>query len=121
MTECEVCGKTVSNPKKVNIDGVLLSVCDSCVKLGKDVTQPDPVQLGRKSRESFEEPQELVADFSQVVRKSREKRGMRQEEAAHRMGISSSLLRRIEGGMKPDENTIKKIQRFYGISLYKKA
>ncbi len=119
MGECEVCGKTVSSLKRAEIDGVILEVCDTCVRLGKEMSEPRTVMIKRKTIETLEEGEELANDFADKVRKARELRNLKQEEAAEKMGISPSVLRRIENGFRPDEMIVKKIQRFYGINLYK--
>lgn len=121
MAECEVCGRTVSLVKRAEIDGVILEVCDNCVKLGKEMSEPRKVFIKTRMKETWEkeEERELSEDFSDKVRRAREKRNLKQEEAAEKMGISPSVLRRIENGFKPDENILKKIQRFYRINLYK--
>ena len=119
MGECEVCGRIVSEMKRAEIDGVVLEVCDKCAKLGKEVVEAKPVVIRRRPAETIEEERELVEDFAKRIRKARESRNLRQDEAAQKIGISSSLLRRIEGGFKPDETTVKRLQRFYGIKLYR--
>jgi putative transcription factor len=121
MAECEVCGRTVSFIKRAEIDGVILEVCDNCVKLGKEMSEPRKVFIKTRMKETWEkeEERELSEDFSDKVRRAREKRNLKQEEAAEKIGISPSVLRRIENGFKPDEKTLSKISRFYGINLYK--
>jgi putative transcription factor len=123
VSECEVCGKTVSNPRRIELDGVILDVCEDCMKLGKEMpTEKLRAVISRRvvRKEEFEvEERELASDFSKRIRDAREERNLKQDEAAKRIGISISLLRRVENGFKPDEKTAMKIQRFYGISLYK--
>lgn len=123
MSECEVCGKPISKPRRIELDGVILDVCENCMKLGKEMPgEKLRAVINRRTakEEEFEkEPRELVNDFSKKIREARESRRLRQEEAAKKMGISSSLLRRIEGGFRPDDRTLSKIARFYGINLYK--
>jgi len=123
VSECEVCGKAVSNPRRIDLDGVILDVCEDCLKLGKEIPREKlkaVIRTGIVKEEEFErEPRELADDFSNMIREAREKRDLKQEDAAQKMGLSVSLLKRIEGGFKPDDKTISKISRFYGISLYK--
>ena len=128
MAECEVCGKGVSGAKRAEIDGVILDVCEDCAKLGKEVYQPKKVFLPSASAsraprpESIENDRELVNDFSTRIRKAREKLNLTQDEAAMKMGISHQIYKRVEsGGLKPDDPTARKIQRFYGIELYVKG
>ena len=123
MSECEICGKTVSHPRKIELDGVILDVCEECTNLGKEIpTERLKAVVSRRTvrKEEFEEePRELANDFSKKIREARESRGLKQDEAAKHMGISPSLLRRIENGFKPDDKTLWKIQRFYGMNLYR--
>jgi len=126
MVECEVCGKSILRSKKSEIDGVILEVCEDCAKLGKEVWQPKPVliqkprtSISRAPRpESIESSLELATDFSIKIRKARERRNLTQDEAAMKIGISHLIYKRIESGFKPDEATARKIERFYGVSLY---
>ena len=127
MAECDVCGKDTSGAKKAEIDGVVLSVCEDCAKLGKEVYQPKLVALrpqhsiaSAPKAESIESDSELAPDFSSKIRHAREKANLTQDEAALRMGISHQIYKRIESGFKPDDTTAKRIQRFYNIELYNK-
>jgi len=127
MSECEVCGKE-SAGKRAEIDGVILEVCDNCAKLGKEVYQPRKVfiqphqGISRAPKpESIEATKELVPDFAMKIRKAREKANLTQDEAAMKMGLSHLIYKRIESGFKPDEATTRKIERFFGINLYKRG
>jgi uncharacterized protein (TIGR00270 family) len=127
MSECDVCGKDASGARKAEIDGVVLSVCEDCAKLGKEVYQPKKVFLqpqhsvaSAPRAESIESDSELAPDFSSKIRHAREKANLTQDEAALRMGISHQIYKRIESGFKPDDATAKRIQRFYNIELYNK-
>ncbi len=124
MAECEVCGKESAN-KRAEIDGVILEVCDNCVKLGKEVAPPRPIFIRQAvaktpKPESIESERELASDFSTRIRKAREQRNLTQDEAAMKMGISHLIYKRIEGGFKPDDSTAKRLERFYSIELYAK-
>jgi putative transcription factor len=125
MAECEVCGKSVEFSKRAEIDGVILEVCDKCAKLGKEVAPPRPVFIPRAARaprpESIESERELANDFSARIRKAREKANLTQDEAAMKIGISHLVYKRIESGFKPDEAIARKIERFFGVSLYQQT
>jgi len=124
MTECEVCGREIPVPKRAEIDGVILEVCDKCARLGKEVAPPRPVFIPRATRapspESIESERELANDFSAKIRKARERMNLTQDEAAMKIGISHLIYKRIESGFKPDEATARKIERFFGVELYGK-
>ena len=124
MAECEVCGKSVDFSKRAEIDGVILEVCEDCAKLGKEIRQPRPIiiqqAVARAPRpESIESERELADDFSTRIRKAREQRNLTQDEAAMKIGISHQIYKRIESGFKPDEATARKIERFFGVELYR--
>jgi putative transcription factor len=123
MAECEVCGKALSFTKRAEIDGVILEVCEDCVKLGKEIARPRPVFMPQTTAraprpESIESERELADDFSVRIRKARERMNLTQDEAAMKIGISHLIYKRIESGFKPDEATARKIERFYNVQLY---
>ena len=124
MAECEVCGREIPVPKRADIDGVILEVCDKCARLGKEVAPPRPVFIPRATRapspESIEDAKELTSDFSARIRKAREQINLTQDEAAMKIGISHLIYKRIESGFKPDEAIARKLERFYNIELYMK-
>lgn len=126
MPECDICGKEISNPKKVDIDGGIFSVCDECSKLGEevftrtaDVTRHDGVVHGEQM--DFGE-REIEGDFSIRMRAAREKFGLNQEDAAKRIGIHESVLKKMEShGFRPDDQTIRKVERGLGIRIFKRT
>lgn len=126
MAECEVCGKNISVAKRAEIDGVILEVCEDCTKLGKEIYETRKVFIPARSvsraprPDSIEDAKELASDFSARIRKARERMNLTQDEAAQKIGISHLIYKRIEGGFKPDEQTARKIERFFGINLYTK-
>lgn len=124
MAECEVCGKEISSKKRAEIDGVVLDVCEDCAKLGKEVYQPRKVMIqpsgiaSAPRADSIEDSRELAGDFHAKIRKAREMRSLTQDEAAMKIGISSLVYKRIENGFRPDDATVAKIQRFFGVPLF---
>lgn len=119
MAECEVCGRNVARTRRSEIDGVILEVCDNCAGLGEEREEPKKLYVRREiDYGELEEPKELVPDFAPMIRRAREKRNLTQDEAAMKMGLSHQIYKRIENGLKPDEATARKIQKFYGINLY---
>ncbi|MCD6590642.1 MAG: TIGR00270 family protein [Candidatus Aenigmarchaeota archaeon] len=123
MPECEICGRDFSKLVKVDVDGVVLNVCKKCSSLGKIIDEPEAMKvIIRRKPVRNEIPTEnrgLIDNFNLVIKHAREKQNLKQEEAAKNIGISTSLLKRIEHGFRADENTMKKIEKFFGISLYK--
>lgn len=60
----------------------------------------------------------LIEDFDKVIRTARQKVGISQEELAQRVGERISTLQAIEAGrQKPNNKTIRGLERELGISL----
>jgi putative transcription factor len=127
MPECDICGKEVEQTRTVNIDGGVFSVCDVCSKLGEEVySRPVSVHNGFHKESSVEDigfdEKEVEQDFSARIRAAREKFGLSQEDAAKRIGIHESVLKKMEShGFRPDDHTIKKVEHGLGIRIFKRT
>jgi len=117
MKECELCGRE-SELMKARIEDTVLSVCKKCCYLGikieeaeKAVTQKisDKIQLT-----------EIIPDFAQKIKNAREEAGISKTDLANKLGISPSLLTRIEKGMRPTDKIVKKLEKALNISLFYK-
>ena len=128
--ECELCGKDCQNLKKVEIEGTIVEVCDSCARFGIksfEIGKPSEKQKGMYKpikREidfsSLESRAELIEGYGAYVKKARLAKGLNIEQLAKRLNEKASVLRRIEHEqMRPDEKLVKKIERFLGIELEK--
>ena len=62
----------------------------------------------------------MVKDFHKVIRKSREKKKLTQEDLAKKLKEKASVIKRIEDGWEPSVKLIEKIERFFGIKLREK-
>jgi len=115
MTDCEICGKKAT--MKVNIDGVVLDVCDECANLG------EPVSLSvTRSKRSIPEPEELSLyidpDFQRIIRKAREKMGLNIKDLAREIKEKESIISRVESGkLKPTIDLARKLEKFLRIKL----
>lgn len=126
MPECDICGKEISDPKKVDIDGGIFSVCDECSKLGEEIfTRTEAVARhdGAVHGEQMGfEVREVEDNFSVRMRAARERFGLNQEDAAKRIGIHESVLKKMEShGFRPDDPTIRKVEKGLGIRIFKKT
>jgi putative transcription factor len=87
-------------------------------------------QQGNKNRNSVssrvytrntESDEELVDDFSQIVRKGRESKGWTREELGAKIYEKVSVITRIETGkMEPDLKLAKKLEKTLNIKLIEK-
>ncbi|MCD6476950.1 MAG: TIGR00270 family protein [Candidatus Aenigmarchaeota archaeon] len=115
MAECALCGSKNAN-RKTEIDGVVLDVCNNCVKFGKEIAIVRKGNISRNINRSFE-IEDVVEDLPQIIRKQREKMGLKQEELAQKIGIKHNLIKRIEEGWYPDNSIIEKLEKFFKIKL----
>lgn len=114
---CEVCGAS-NAMRRSKIEGTILNVCNNCVRNGEEVAR---VEMVRRPKPVFRAPQGLdyvlKEDFGQTIHKSREKIGLTQEQLSAKIKEAHSTVRRIEDGWEPPLAVIKKLERFFNITL----
>ena len=144
--ECELCGKKADHVKKVKIDGAVMAVCSNGEKFGtpienyrnKPITRSatpttstsTPVQplfiakpkpTRKFKRETDIDELEIVPDFAALIRESREKTGLTQDEFAAKIKEKRTSIAAIErGSLKPDIKTARKIELFLKIKIVEK-
>jgi len=144
MAQCEMCGKEVSSPKTVKIEGAEIDVCDDCADFGTEVKTESSSTTstkystsssssssgnssssssggssgGRRRRDMFDEMEELAGDYDDRIRKARESEGLSQEELADDLNEKASVIRKLErGDSLPSDDVREKLERKLGISL----
>jgi putative transcription factor len=129
MASCEICGiQIIDHGQRVFVEGNLLTVCKTCSKRGKPSNNQQNIQKRVSARPqkfvvpnkiTFDDHAILVSNFSEIIRKSRMKQNLTHEQLGILIKERTSLLRKIESGsLKPDEELIKKLERFFRINLY---
>ena len=125
MPECEICGKVVSEKRRIRMGKSELEVCGDCISLGEEITKKEVKVYMHVSKQNFVpdiEEREVVPDLSEKVRKARESLELSQKDAAQKIGISESVFRRIEShGFRPDDHTLRRIEKGLKIHLLKKT
>lgn len=115
MAECELCNSK-SATRKAKVEGVILRVCDECVKFGEEIPT-----IEFKSTKKFlviEEPKEtLKSNFHIILKRTREKMGLTQEQLAKKLKEKLSVIKKIENGWEPSLNLIRKLEKFFSIKL----
>ncbi len=131
---CEVCGHKIREaPQRVVIEGAKLTVCTECAKHGK-TTWEEPakpkvipqMQTGASYGTPMRGPiqikkrviiarvdvsQELVEDYAEVIRQTREKLGLSTEDLGKKINEKESVLKKIEAGkMAPPDQLISKLE-----------
>jgi putative transcription factor len=111
--DCEVCGRGARS--KARIENVAVAVCERCVALGQEIKVPARAPKPKPLPPELE--QVLRQDFASVIKRSRERAGLTQEQLAQRLNEKTSLIRRIENGWEPSLALIRKLERFFRIKL----
>ena len=145
MVQCEMCGKEVSSPSRVKIEGAELDVCDECTDFGTELKTEDSSSStstkystsssgssgsssssssssssggGGRRRDMFDEMDEIAQDFDDRIRSARESNGLSQKQLAQQLNEKASLIRKLEqGNSLPSDDVRTKIEKSLGIDL----
>jgi len=133
--QCEICGvDIIGSPRRVVVEGTQLEVCAKCAQHGKtpDGWAPvsrkvSPVALSsivktvvkRPKRDFFNDMnEEIISDYSRVIRQARESKGWTIEELGLNMKEKASLIRKIERSeITPEDSIRKKFEQSLEIRL----
>lgn len=125
--QCELCGKEISSPRHVIIDGVKMIVCEICAKHGKPISPP-PAQRIQKLAVKRKEPNEeifqsmkkvLVEDWAERIKEARIKKGLSREELGAKVGEPTIAIAKMENrDLRPSDETAKKLEKVLGIRLF---
>ncbi len=135
--QCEICGvEIIGSARKVVVEGTELDVCGRCSQYGKApqgwipvsrkvapvaaTPKPKPKPGTRKTkRRPFDGmDDEIVSDYSKIIREAREAKGWTLEELGMNIKEKASLIRKIERSeIKPEDNLRKKLERSLEIKL----
>lgn len=116
---CELCGKEAELFRTL-VEDSELQVCKECSRFGR-VLKKVSTQEPMKKVKTAEEPEiiEIIADdYSEKIRKAREKRGLKQEEFAKMLSEKESLLQKMETDKyKPSIAMARKMEKILRIKL----
>ena len=111
--ECELCGRN-TNLVKAEIEGTMLSVCNSCSQLGRrlEVT----TELKEKKHLKLDEST-INPDFAKKIKESRSRHGLSVEQLASKINEKASVVDRVEKGMRPTDALARKLEKRLRIKL----
>ncbi len=124
---CDLCGKDVQLFETI-VEGTKLTVCSGCSNFGnivKKVGASEEEEYRRKIVSVSDGERKIiegvVENYSTLVKKAREQKGMKQKEVAKKIAEKESLIHHIEQGKyKPNIELALKLERFFGIKLIEK-
>lgn len=114
MADCEICGSMAE--KKAEIDGVILNVCGKCAELGKVVAEP--VRALKTESKETEDKRYVDPGYPEIIKRAREKRGLKIGEIARRINEKESVISHLETGhLSPTLGLARKLEDFLGVKL----
>ena len=124
VLSCEVCGSPIRTTlSRVEIDGAILQVCQSCAKRGRLLTgtvqRVRPVRTRSLVRGGSVEPElEVDPEYDSIVRRAREKLGLTHEALGRAINVKPSVISHIETKkMKPDLIMARTLMHYLKVEL----
>lgn len=130
---CEVCGQEIrGQPYYRIIEGARMTVCGQCAPFGSKEWDPNrpkarrvrrrPTRTVSPSRPRSEieaaEQMELVENYGELIRKTRQRKGMTVEDLAKKLNEKESVIKKLEKEQfNPPMNLIDKVSRELDIKL----
>jgi putative transcription factor len=136
MLRCEVCGREIyGQPYYRIIEGGKMTVCSRCAQFGTkewDPKKPQGKPVRRRTspasrprpRSEIEvaEAFELVDNYGELIRKTRQRKGVSVEDFAKKISEKESVVKKLEKEqLNPSMDLIKKVQRELGVKLIEEA
>ncbi len=118
MSNCDLCGKDFEL-FKTRIEGSLVDACERCSKFGEVLWRIEDIKSEIKTKKIDDEDWEnIVEDYDKIIRKEREKIGLKQDELAKKLNEKESLIQKIENKqIMPNLKIAKKMEKFFGVKL----
>jgi putative transcription factor len=115
---CELCGQKPAVYHS-EIEGTMMNVCVDCAKFGVTKKKTNIQVIIKEKRPEEKEPIFLfVQGYGSIVKKAREKLGLKQEEMAKRLNERESFLHQIESeSLKPRIEIARKLERELKIKI----
>lgn len=125
MPACDLCGKEMEKLLRAEVEGSEMNVCAGCGKYGevlKEIKKKEVVLPKKKIVVEEEIEESIVSDFALIIRSSREKKGLNQEDFAKFLNEKESLLEKWEkGSLNPSLEAAKKLGRILGVNFIEKV
>jgi len=130
--QCELCGRECSC-RPAMVDGVKMMVCPDCMKHGKGIAvqKSTPAQnrpiLNRirrpKEKDVYKDmDKELVSNWSSLIKKARQKKGLSREELGFKIGERTVTISKIENGdLRPSDKVATKLEKELDIHLFEEV
>jgi len=133
---CEVCGHEIfGQPYYRVIEGGRMTVCGRCAQFSNQEWDPrKPMAQTRRRRTAANarprrrsdievaESTELVENYGELIRKTRQRKGMTVEDFAKKLSEKESVIKKLEKEqLNPTMTLVRKVERALGITLIEEA
>jgi len=124
-----MCGRSSKDLVRAEIEGVEMIVCKDCARFGKILghvkkkTFEKKIQQPKKMIQPKIEEEVLVirSDYPSVIKKAREKLGMKQSEFAKLLKEKESVIHKLETGeIEPSIGLARKLEKVLKVRLIEK-
>lgn len=118
MGLCEMCGRE-SQLLTANVEGVEMNLCPGCSRYGSVKKQTTNRVFTPSRRVKKDEPQfRVVRNYSNLLKSSREKKGLSQEEFAKFLQEKVSIVAKWESGkLRPSVGAARRLGRLLDLNL----
>ncbi len=115
---CELCGQKPAVYDS-EIEGTTMKVCIDCSRLGSNKRKSNVKIVIKEKRPEEKEPIYLfVPGYGSIVKRARERLGLKQEEMAKRLNERESFLHQVESEhIKPSVDIARKLERELKINI----
>tara|TARA_Y100000034_G_scaffold46605_1_gene57293 strand:- start:8201 stop:8677 length:477 start_codon:yes stop_codon:yes gene_type:complete len=126
MAVCDMCGSSSDQLYVTSIEESELKVCKNCSSYGKITNIIKAVEKEKKVKKvkiiekepEIEIIQLIVNNYHEIIKNSREKKGLKQKDVAKLMNQKESVIHKVESGsLKPSIKLAQKFERFFNINL----
>ena len=121
---CEMCGKEIESAFLTDVEGSTLKVCKQCSSFGKIIQRPVPRKFTKRPFFSKPKPkkeeivEDIVENYAELIRTSREKKGLTQKEFARKLFEKESIVQKMEtGSYEPSISLARKLEKILKINL----
>ena len=115
---CDMCGKD-TKLFKVKIENAIMNVCEKCSKFGEILSEIVKEEKEPIKKKIEKEIIEIIKDgYGLMIKKAREKMGLKQEELAKKIKEKTSVIHKLENELiEPNLELAKKLEKFLRIKL----
>lgn len=117
MVRCEMCGKDSGLVNAV-IEQVEMKVCSGCARFGT-IRESNELPQFQKGKAEHKEPGlRIVSNYGLLLRQSRERQGLNQEDFAKSLRERESIVAKWElGKLRPSVEAARKLEKLLNVSL----